>query len=323
MAIQLWSTNTAGGFMYSDELSDQMRTDVRAQAKFRQLCDAQDFTDKGLGNGSLVTWNVYSKLATSGTTLGETQAMPESNFTITQGTATVVEWGISVPFTSLLTKLAKHDVEKVVRDTLARDAREVLDRAAHAEFNRTMLRYVAANGTTVPTLITNGTTTGTNNSALNKFHVRALVDTMKERNIPTFAGDDYMAILRPTTLRPLRNELEAVNQYTETGYGKIMRGEVGRFEGCRFIEQTNVNRGVNNAGVAWTSNQSDWAYFFGADTVGEVIAEPMEVRGKIPSDFGRSHGIAWYAIEGFGIVYSAAADPTGLNSRIIKWDSAA
>ena len=32
-----WSTNTAGGFMYADELSDTLRTEVRATAKFRGL----------------------------------------------------------------------------------------------------------------------------------------------------------------------------------------------------------------------------------------------------------------------------------------------
>ena len=30
-----------------------------------------------------------------------------------------------------------------------------------------------------------------------------------------------------------------------------------------------------------------------SDTVAEAIAVPEEIRGKIPSDYGRSKGVAW------------------------------
>jgi N4-gp56 family major capsid protein len=316
--------------MYSDELSDVLRTEVRSTNKFRQLCDAQDFSDKGLHHGQTVTWNVYSKLAGTATTLAETTAMPETNFTVTQGTATVLEWGRAVPFTSLVDYFAKHSVNDVVRNVLARDCRETLDRAAHTEFNKTLIRYVGTATAAAGVVTTNGTATATNSSALNKYHIRAMVDTAKERNIPPFAGDDYMGIARPTTYRTLRNELETVSQYVESGYAKILRGEIGRFEGVRFIEQSNIPRGraasgatIIPDGTAWSSNASDWFYLMGADTVAEVISVPPEVRGKIPSDYGRSLGAAWYALEGFGIIYNSSNDPGATNSRVIKWDTAA
>lgn len=53
------------------------------------------------------------------------------------------------------------------------------------------------------------------------------------------------------------------------------------------------------------------------DTVAEALVIPEEIRGKIPTDFGRSKGVAWYYLGGFGIVHTAAAQ-----ARIIKWDSA-
>lgn len=37
--------------MYSLELSDILRTAVQPLCKFRQFCDAKDFTDKGLHKG--------------------------------------------------------------------------------------------------------------------------------------------------------------------------------------------------------------------------------------------------------------------------------
>lgn len=312
MAGQLWGTNSLGGYQFSLELSDTLRQQVRSTVKFRQLCDAKDFSSKGLHKGQTVTWNVYSKAGTAGTTLTEGTAIPQTNYTIIQGTATVLEWGNSVPFTSLVDYLSAHSTTDVVKNVLARDAREALDNAAAASFATTPLRAVATTGTASFTLYTNGTTTGTNTIALGIGHIRLMVDAMKERNIPSWDGDSYGCIGRPSTFRTVRNDMASLQQYTETGYAKIMNGEIGKVEDVRFIEQTNV------ASAAWTKALSDTAYFFGGDTVAEVMSIPPEIRGAIPSDYGRSLGVAWYALEGFGLVH---ADAT--NARIIKWDSLA
>ena len=88
--------------MYSDELSNVLRRQAQPLSKFRQFQDAKDFLDKGLQRGNLFTWDVYSNIATQGTVLTETNTMPESNFTITQGTGTVVEQGNSINFSRLI-----------------------------------------------------------------------------------------------------------------------------------------------------------------------------------------------------------------------------
>ena len=72
MAGQLWGVNSLGGYMYSLELSDILRTAVQPLCKFRQFCDAKDFTDKGLHKGQIFTWNVYNDVSAQGTTLVET-----------------------------------------------------------------------------------------------------------------------------------------------------------------------------------------------------------------------------------------------------------
>src|ERR1700742_3265269 len=98
MAGQLWSVNTLGGFCYSLELSDILRTAVQPLTKFRQFCDAKDWTDKGLHKGQLFTWNIYNDIATPGATLVETTTVPFTNFTIAQGTETCAEYGNAVPY---------------------------------------------------------------------------------------------------------------------------------------------------------------------------------------------------------------------------------
>lgn len=309
---QLWVTNTLGGYMYSDNLSKVLRHAVQPLCKFRQFADVKDAAIQGKGKGDTFHWNVYSDIATQGTVLVETSTMPESNFTITQGTMTITEFGNSVGYTGKLDDLSEHPVKEVINKVLKNDAKKAFDIAAAAEFNKTPLRVVATGGTSTDsvTLFTNGTVTGTNNIALGKEHVKAIGDLMKERNIPPYESEDYFALAHVTTWRPFKNDLETIKQYTTEGFGMIANGEVGRYENIRFVEQNNIAKGT------WANGKSNWAYFFGGDTVAEGIAVAEEMRGKIPTDYGRSRGIAWYYLGGFGLVHTAAAQ-----ARVVKWDS--
>lgn len=320
---QLWVTNSLGGFMSSYNLSKTLRSAVQPEVKFRQFCDARDETMNGLHKGGQFHWNVYSDIATQGTTLTETTTMPESNFTILQGTLTVTEYGNSVPYTAKLDNLSEQPVKDIINKVLKNDAKKAFDFAAHTQFNATALRVVPAGSgtsTTSLTLTTNGTCTGTNTIAMQKEHVKLISDLMKERNIPAYVNDDYVSISRPSTYRKLKNDMEALHIYVDKGFDMVMNGEIGRYEAIRFVEQTNVLKGVANGGTAWSTGLSDWAYFFGADTVTEAIAVPEEIRGKIPGDYGRSKGVAWYYMGGFGIAHPVA---DVANSRIVKWDTAA
>jgi len=144
-----------------------------------------------------------------------------------------------------------------------------------------------------------------------------------------YINDDYVAIAWPTTYRTLKNDLEQINQYTESGFNLIHNGEIGRYENVRFIEQTHIPKGAKAANyfAPYTQtptalNNTDWVFFFGEDTVAEGIVIPEEMRGKIPSDYGRSKGIAWYGLEGFGLTQGASAAQVA-QSRICKWDSLA
>jgi N4-gp56 family major capsid protein len=313
MSGQVWVTNTVGGYMSAQNLSKELRNVVQPMVKFRQFADIKDAVGKN--KGQIFTWDVFSDVATQGTTLVETNTMPETNFTITQGTMTIGEYGNSVPYTGVLDDLSELPVREIVNKALKNDAKKAFDLASAGQFNTAMLRVVPVAGTDTAAvaLTTNGTATATNAVAFNKNHAKAIVDVMKERNIPPYLGDDYMAIAWPTTLRQLKNDLEGIHQYTQAGFQMILNGEIGRYENTRYIEQTNVPKGTN-----WGQNKSGWIYFFGEDAVSEGIAVPEEVRGKIPGDYGRSKGVAWYYLGGFAKNRLTVAD-----ERIVKWDSAA
>lgn len=330
MPGQIWSTPEEGGYMYSDNLSDYLRVEVQPRCKFRQLLDAKDFVDKGLHRGSDAKWDVYSKIAKQGGRLLETQPMPQSGFTVRQESMSVIEAGNSVPYTGLLTALAQHSVEEIIDKTLRDDCRKFHDIEAFNVFDACKLRVAPTTGTSTTsiTLTTNGSTATTNNVEFGTGHHKAIMDMMKERHIPAFMGDDYASITHPSTLRTMKNSLETVKQYTETGLGQIFRGEVGRYESCRFIEQDFIPKGgaidsttfdpETETADAWNNGKSSWIFYFGADTGAEAIVIPEEIRAAIPGDYGRQKAIAWYYLGGYGISHTDA-----LNSRIVKWDSAA
>jgi len=332
MAGQLWSIDVIGGFMYSDELSDILRMELLPAVKFRQFCDAKDATEKGLNRGDEFSWNVYSRLKKKGRRIQEDEKMPETKYTITQQRLVIDEYGNSVPYTGRLDNLSKQPVTDVIHKVLKIDAKETLDAAAHAQFNLTPLRVAPVSGTSETAVVLvedSGATLPTNDVALRKAHFRAIVLAMKERNIPTYANDDYYCLGWPSTFITFKNDLEAIAQYIETGYRQIVNGEIGRYEGTRVCEQTHIPKGgaVDSTdwdyetSDEWNNGKSDWAFFLGADTVAEAIVIPEEIRGKIPTDMGRSRGIGWYYLGGFGIVHGPNGDAK--NARIVKWDSAA
>ena len=312
MAGKVWNVASTGGYLSAKNLSKIMRLAVQPMVKFRQFCDVKDAALQGKGKGAIFNWNVYSNVATGGAALTETSTMPQTNFTISQASLTITEYGNAVPYTGKLDDLSEVPVTELIQKVLKLDCVKTLDAAAFAQFNATPLIVSPLLGTDVANiaLTTSGTASTTNNVSLRLAHVKNIIDLMKERNIPAYIGDDYIAIARPATLRDMKTDLESVFKYQQEGFGMLLSGEIGRYENMRFVEQTNI------ASANWTNAKSDQVFFCGEDTVAEAVAVAEELRGAIPSDFGRSMGVAWYYLGGFGLTQTAAA-----NARIVKWGS--
>lgn len=310
MTGQVWETNTAGGFMYSGELSDVLRNALQPMTRFLQHCDADDFTDKGLHAGDAYQWNVYSDVGQQGGRIQENQRMPETGFTITQKSGTVYEFGNSVPYTGVLDNRSRHPVKQIINKALRNDCVKSFEIEAHAQFQLTPLT-VTYNTSALEFredgAFTSGTPSGI--TSLDNDAVKGISDEMKERDMPVWSDGNYRCIGRPKNFRLFKNDLETLHQHVPEGFGRMLNGEVGRhWEGIRFFEQTFI---------ANISASIDENFFFGEDTVIEAIVCPPEMRGKLPGDYGRDKGVAWFAEEGFSIVHDVAAD-----ARIYRWGGA-
>jgi N4-gp56 family major capsid protein len=314
---QEYGTASLGGALSQAYLTDWLRYVSQPMTRFRQLCDVKEAI--GTGKGNTFNWDQIANIATQGTTLVETDTVPASNFTVTKNTCIVYEFGNSIPLTRLLNEMSQHEVKEIIRKSLANDMVKTIDQYIwNQAIVKTPLVYQADGGTNTAliALMTDGTGDAGNAATcwLNTNYVIQIVDSMKERNIPAFDGEDYVCIGHPSTFTSLRNQLISVNQYTETGYKKILNGEIGRFGGVRFVEQTHVAKVTPTYAGA-----GSWAAFIGGEAVVEAISVPEEVIEKEVTDYKRSMGLAWYMIAGFTSAFPHSYSSGSANSRIALW----
>src|SRR3990167_4653569 len=140
MGQQIFATDSLGGYLNNDELSREIRHASQTLQRFRQFTDPEPMA--GQGRGSKVFFNKISNISTAGGTLVETDTIPKRNYTITQGTLTMTEYGNSIPYTFKVRALSEVSVPDIVRVVLRNDMGKVLDSAAATQFMAT--DYIAS-----------------------------------------------------------------------------------------------------------------------------------------------------------------------------------
>lgn len=306
MAGQVWVTDSLGGYLANKRLSKQIRYAAQPMAKFRQFCQVKEAFGKH--KHDTVVFDKISNLSTAGGTLVETNTMPESNFVIRRGTLVVTEYGNSVPYTGKLEALAEFSVDNATTRVLRDDEAKVIDAAVAAQFTAAEIKYVCS-GTAAYALTTDGTATATAGSSgghgnLNDYHVKNLVDQLTKYLIPKYDGENYVCIASVNALRGIKDDSNWINAQRYGDPSKLFTGEVGKYYGCRFIEENNILSNILGGSYGE-------AVIFGADAVMEGVALPEEVRAKIATDYGRSKGIAWYALLGFKKIWDYSTDSEG------------
>ena len=308
MAGLLWATSTQGGYRYSPLLSKEVAMAAQPDMKFVQYCGVKEEWGKNAGETFL--FDKVGNISTQGGTLTETSTIPARDYRLYQSTATLKEYGNSIPWTRKYDDLAQTNDRQTPVKNLKNDYSKVMDTAAEAQYDACKIRYVGT-ATDGGAFTTDGTATATCTSALNAYHVRQIVDYMYQTmKAEPYDGMNYMAIVSTNARRGVYDDLESVMQYTKFP----VSGELGKYYDCRFIK---TNHALDNT----IGNGSSYgeAYFFGGneDPVKVGWSTKLEVRPKEITDYGRSKGLAWYCICGFKIFW--AGDP---DNNIVKYDSA-
>lgn len=306
MAGQIWSVNASGGYLSNPKLSKTLRHAAQPMFKFRQFTRMEKAIGKN--KGDTLDYNKVSNIQTQGGTISEASRIPETNILIRRGQMTLEEYGNSIPFTGKLDDLSEFSVDNIITRALRDDMAKVMDAAVATVFKTTDVSYSPTSASAGTWNVAGSPASAT--STLNLFHVKEVIDAMKTglfgsgnqgNPVQPWDGENYICIASVNALRALKDDedFEEVMKYADPE--RLLTGEVGRIYGCRFIE-------TNNTSVLAPHATSGNAIFFGADPVIEAVAVAEEIRAKIPEDYGRSKGIAWYALLGFERVWDFSTD---------------
>lgn len=302
MSQQQWAVNALGGYLANPPLSKQVRHAASTLMRFRQFIRPEP--GFGKGKGEKIDYNRISKVQRAGSKLVETQRIPETNINITRGELTVYEWGNSVPYTGKLELLSEFSVNNIWTVALRDDMAEVIDAAAADAFQLAKVKATptGTSGTPTITFDTDGVVSNAATRHVQAFDIEEIVLYLKSTlKAKKFDGENFVCVHAPSFSTAIRNSTDWRNAAQYGDPDRLFKGEIGRFAGCRFVEETNTLSDT----LGNTAYRGE-AIFFGADPAIEGVALPGEMRAKIPGDYGRDKGVAWYALLGFQITWDTA-----------------
>jgi N4-gp56 family major capsid protein len=171
--------------------------------------------------------------------------------------------------------------------------------------NRTIdgLVQAAIIADTTPVLIGGGSTVNDViiTDVLTASELRKAVTRLRTNKAVPWFGNFYGGLVHPHVILDLREATGAGSWRVPNEYGasqeRIWAGEIGEFEGIRFIENALVSAADNTVPNAVYQN-----YIFGRGAVAEnVIVEPSVVIGPQVDKLRRFHTVGWYGDLGFKV----------------------
>lgn len=191
--------------------------------------------------GKTVDFRKFSALAAATTALTEGVTPAGNAITITNITATPMQYGDFIEMSDMLDMVAIDPVLDEMTDVLGEQASRTLD---------TIVRDIIVAGTTIQWAagrVSRITVAAGDN--LSVAEIRKAVRTLKRNNVKPLEGGDYVAIVEPGSVYDLQGDTkwEATAQYA--GSKQIFSGEMGRLYGVRFVE-TSLAKKFAGAGAA-------------------------------------------------------------------------
>jgi N4-gp56 family major capsid protein len=127
------------------------------------------------------------------------------------------------------------------------------------------------------------------------------VKRLRSNKVTPREGNDYIALIHPDVSYDLQAENSATAWVGPHVYGTdtaaVYAGEVGRFQGARYIETTRTRIQANSVPVNVYST-----YYFGREAIAEATAvEPHVVIGPQVDKLRRFNPIGWYSLQGWGL----------------------
>lgn len=299
-----WAASAPSGVYKNHKISSKIRMAAIAEAKMVQFTKPEPGYGKKMGESITIT-RVSNVSVPTSDVLVENVRIPEDSFSLSTQAISVSERGRAIPYSSLAIDLSHFDLANAIQAKLRDQLSLSMDKAAAAAFKVGQVKAIPT-GVAATTFDTDGTASSAAVSNLNMYHIEQIRDYMfGTLNIRPYSGDDYVALISYKAKRGIMNDPNWKDWQKYTDPSKKYNGEVGRIENIRFVEVNNTDALSATKGSGSVLGE---CVFFGEDPVVMAVVEDPELRAKESEDYGRSKGVAWYGIYGFGQVWSDSAN---------------
>ena len=261
--------------------------------------------------GSTVVFTIQNDLPIASTALNESTdvtpvAMSDSQVSIALG-----EYGNATVTTAKLRGEAFVEIDPIVANVVGYNAGVSIDEIAKVPFQTgTNVDYAQGKTTTTPTARNQIAPTDTFTAA----NVRLEKARLRRANVPTFGGA-YVAYMHPDVAYDLMGETGSASwtdPHTYSQPDEIWQGEIGMFQGVRFIETPRAPW-FGNAGSSPTTTSVYGTVFLGRQAVAKAHSivdgngeNPHVVPGPVTDYLRRFLPLGWYHLVGYSIFRQSA-----------------
>lgn len=279
---------------------------LRPEMYFDQFADVR--ATNATNPGATVTFTLFTDMAAATTPLGESTDVTPVALTDSQVSVTLQEYGNATVTTAKLRATGFLPIDQVAANAVGYNAGLSIDTVARNAAQAGTNVIYGTGGTTAPT----SRTTVTAADKISANDVRRVVAQLRSANVPTFNGS-YVGLIHPDVSYDFRSATDAAAWRTPANYVNpegIYNGEIGLFEGVRFIEApraplfVNASNGSGSTGtvdVYGTLVMGRQALAKGISLGGEYGEQPSVVYGQVTDILKRFRPVGWKHFVGYAV----------------------
>lgn len=279
---------------------------LRDEMYFDQFADVQ--ATNATNPGATVTFTIFQDMAAATTPLGEAEDVTPVALSDSQVSVTLNEYGNATVTTAKLRATSFLPVDPIAANAVGYNAGLSIDTIARNAAQAGTNVIYASGGATDPS----SRTTVQPEDILAANDVRKVVAQLRKANVPTINGS-YVGLIHPDVSYDFRSATDAAAWRTPANYVNpqgIYTGEIGMFEGVRFVEApraplfANASDGSGSAGtvdVYGTLIMGRQALAKGISLGGEYGAQPTVVYGTVTDILKRFRPVGWKHFVGYGV----------------------
>ena len=279
---------------------------LRPEMYFDQFADVQ--ATNATNPGASVKFTVFADLAVATTPLGEAEDVTPVAMSDAQVTVTLEEYGNATVTTAKLRASSFLPVDPVAAQAVGYNAGLSIDTIARTALQAgTNVIYATGGVDTASARIDMDV-----DDTLTAKDIRRAVAQLRGANVPTIGGN-YVGFIHPDVSYDLRGITDASgwrDSYKYTNAMPLYNGEIGMFEGVRFMESPRAplfTNAYNGAGAVGTGDSygtlimGQQALAKAVSMGGEYGSQPTIVYGTVTDLLQRFRPVGWKHFVGYAV----------------------